>query len=568
MSSDRQDGPVVRVEADGPYHVSGNVPLRHKSIVYSDAGESLAWRTGDPISHPEEYLLCRCGQSGNKPFCDDSHLTAGFDGTETADTSERADRAKEYPGIDITLSDDRSLCEHAGFCSNRVTNAWKMMADTGEFAVRSQVIGMIERCPSGALAYEIGGELNEPDLPLEIAVVEDGALWLTGRIPVEGSDGRRLETRNRVTLCRCGRSKNKPLCDGSHFESDEGETSHAKAEMLKSHGGPTVGAVVVHAERTEPSDAMHVGARLAALGTSTLHITYTGRAGDSPDEVIQELKAIGVEAGLPPARVEVTTGKGRSVEAVAAAAEKADAGLIVSVRGGARPTHEVHRLAAQAPCDLLVVGEKDRRRDRPYHRVAIATDGSVTADRAARRGYHYARALEASVDLIYVGHPTTGRLVTQDTISVFGRDVATRVHLLEGDPARQILAAVEESGSDLVVVGNKGLAGLRGALMGSVPKDVLDGAEIDVLICRTVRQLESQLEPGEGGLIERHGEKLAAYMDADGELHVMSARCTHLGCTVEWNPAESSFDCPCHGSRFGPTGEVIAGPAGRALPPA
>jgi Rieske Fe-S protein len=119
-----------------------------------------------------------------------------------------------------------------------------------------------------------------------------------------------------------------------------------------------------------------------------------------------------------------------------------------------------------------------------------------------------------------------------------------------------------------LVVGNKGLTGLRGALLASVPKGVLDGATSDVLVCRTVRQIGSQLERGEGGVIERHGEQLAAFKDAEGELHLMSARCPHLGCLVEWNPGEIAFDCPCHGSRFSPTGDVIAGPAMRPLPPA
>jgi glycine/D-amino acid oxidase-like deaminating enzyme/nitrite reductase/ring-hydroxylating ferredoxin subunit len=69
------------------------------------------------------------------------------------------------------------------------------------------------------------------------------------------------------------------------------------------------------------------------------------------------------------------------------------------------------------------------------------------------------------------------------------------------------------------------------------------------------------LEPGEGDIVRHRGEKVAAYRDDDGELVAVSARCTHLGCQVNWNAAERSWDCPCHGSRFAPDGKVIHGPA-------
>jgi Rieske Fe-S protein len=96
---------------------------------------------------------------------------------------------------------------------------------------------------------------------------------------------------------------------------------------------------------------------------------------------------------------------------------------------------------------------------------------------------------------------------------------------------------------------------------------VLTGARVDVLLCRTARQRESELELGEGGVIERHGESLAAFVDDSGELHLMSALCPHFGCIVAWNPAEKTFDCPCHGSRFSPLGEVVNGPATKRLRP-
>jgi glycine/D-amino acid oxidase-like deaminating enzyme/nitrite reductase/ring-hydroxylating ferredoxin subunit len=74
------------------------------------------------------------------------------------------------------------------------------------------------------------------------------------------------------------------------------------------------------------------------------------------------------------------------------------------------------------------------------------------------------------------------------------------------------------------------------------------------------------LAPGEAGIRELNGEKVAAYRDEAGRLHAVSGRCTHLGCLVAWNAAERTWDCPCHGSRYGYDGQVIQGPAVRNLP--
>jgi glycine/D-amino acid oxidase-like deaminating enzyme/nitrite reductase/ring-hydroxylating ferredoxin subunit len=89
-------------------------------------------------------------------------------------------------------------------------------------------------------------------------------------------------------------------------------------------------------------------------------------------------------------------------------------------------------------------------------------------------------------------------------------------------------------------------------------KDRLARAEAD-----SVRELK----PGDGMIIGRRGKKVAAFRDPNGKLHRLSPVCTHLGCLVRWNPSESTWDCPCHGSRFKPTGEVIAGPAEEPLAP-
>ena len=186
----------------------------------SEHGEPLTWKKEDVLSTESTYRLCRCGQSKTKPFCDGTHTLVDFDGFETADPGLMAHREKIFRGQQMVVGDDHSLCVHSGFCGNRITNIWKMLKDSDDSLVRGQIMAMVQNCPSGTLTFalEADGEIVEPDLPIEIAVIPDGPLWISGGIPVERRDGKFLETRNRVTLCRCGASKNKPLCDGSHKE--------------------------------------------------------------------------------------------------------------------------------------------------------------------------------------------------------------------------------------------------------------------------------------------------------------------------------------------------------------
>lgn len=73
------------------------------------------------------------------------------------------------------------------------------------------------------------------------------------------------------------------------------------------------------------------------------------------------------------------------------------------------------------------------------------------------------------------------------------------------------------------------------------------------------------LRPGEAAMTRLDGRKVAAYRDLNGELHAVSPNCTHMGCTIRWNNAERSWDCPCHGSRFAPDGVVLQGPAVKDL---
>ena len=224
-----REGKNIVVEENGPYLVFGDLPLVRKTQVVSEYGEPLTWQTGATLETDEAYRLCRCGASNTKPFCDDSHLRAHFDGTETAETAPTSTRQITYEDTTgIVVRRDHHFCMDAGFCGTRLANIVKLSAMTKDPQVRSLVMAMIERCPSGSLTYALReGEPDvEPNLPQQVAVATEmtsdgpimGPLWVTGNIPVERADGQQLETRNRVALCRCGMSQRKPLCDGMHRE--------------------------------------------------------------------------------------------------------------------------------------------------------------------------------------------------------------------------------------------------------------------------------------------------------------------------------------------------------------
>ena len=223
----------ISVSKDGPYRIQGGIALYRKEVVYSELDESLTWRKVNAIPTSQNYALCRCGESNNKPFCDGSHSSISFDGTETADTRPTVERQRiiegeNFEGANIRVKSDHYLCTHARFCFNRFGNLNQMLPSASDVRIRNEVIAMVERCPSGALTYEIEIDNDtstdyqavEPDLPSAIAVITDGPLWVTGDIRIERADGQPMEIRNRVTLCRCGHSKNKPFCDGTHNEID------------------------------------------------------------------------------------------------------------------------------------------------------------------------------------------------------------------------------------------------------------------------------------------------------------------------------------------------------------
>jgi len=215
----------IVVVPDGPYLVLGDIPLTRKRKIVSDEDNSISWNLFERVETEPNYALCRCGRSGNKPFCDGTHAGIGFDGTETAETTSTNERRKLVPGgEEIVVHRDMYVCVKAAFCVGRERPIPKMLPDSADSDVRAQVMGMIDRCPSGSYTYALteDGPDVEPDLPFGVAVTADpdgegGPLWVTGGIPVQRSDRKPFEARPRVTLCRCGQSSKKPLCDGTHL---------------------------------------------------------------------------------------------------------------------------------------------------------------------------------------------------------------------------------------------------------------------------------------------------------------------------------------------------------------
>jgi CDGSH-type Zn-finger protein len=222
MRKDTQTHPKIEVTKDGPYLVSGSLPLSEQWIVTNDEGDSLDYREGEKFPPQAQYALCRCGHSSNKPFCDGTHAKVRFDGAETASHRPYMKQAETIEGPTMTLTDQENLCAFARFCDPK-GKIWNLvMQDNPE----SQKLAIQEaaHCPAGRLVVwdKMTGKAIEPKFEPSLGLIEDtekkvgGPIWVRGGIPVVSAAGKTYEIRNRMTLCRCGKSNNKPFCDGNH----------------------------------------------------------------------------------------------------------------------------------------------------------------------------------------------------------------------------------------------------------------------------------------------------------------------------------------------------------------
>jgi CDGSH-type Zn-finger protein len=225
-----KEGCNIRVTKNGPYLVSGRIPLMDMTIQCDSQGTPAKWVFGSKLNIPEIYSLCRCGQSSNKPFCDGTHIKINFDGTETSDNEPFDKMAKVIDSPELKLKDAEILCSSARFC-HRGGDIWDVIKRSDESKARQNVIENSCDCPSGRLVIvdKKTGTTIEPVLDKSIGAIEDpaigsdGPFWVRGGISIYSENEKLYELRNRVTLCRCGKSKNKPFCDSSHYPEEDRE---------------------------------------------------------------------------------------------------------------------------------------------------------------------------------------------------------------------------------------------------------------------------------------------------------------------------------------------------------
>ncbi len=202
--------PKITVTENGPLLVEGC-----ETLISPDPNKTLETKP--------KMALCRCGDSKKLPFCDGSHTACGFKGSK--EEGHPKDKRRDYTGKDATVHFNLGICAHAAYCITglpRVFDVEKKPWVQPDNASKEEVIDVVRRCPSGALSVTVDGETFSGDGTSEskMVVVPNGPLVVKGGAELSGQGVEWAEgtSNDHFTLCRCGKSKNRPFCDGAHKE--------------------------------------------------------------------------------------------------------------------------------------------------------------------------------------------------------------------------------------------------------------------------------------------------------------------------------------------------------------
>jgi CDGSH-type Zn-finger protein/truncated hemoglobin YjbI len=203
----------IQVSLDGPY-------------VVTNVEQFTNW-LGEELPLKPKMELCRCGQSSTKPFCDGTHARVAFSGAK--DPKRVPDKRDSYEGQQIQIFDNRGICAHSGFCTDRLASTFHVGEEpfiTPSGGRMDEIIQAVRACPSGALSYGMEGlearSQVDQSQPTAIEVSKDGPYRIQGgmRLVDElATEVPRAEgaSKEHFSLCRCGHSQNKPFCSGMHW---------------------------------------------------------------------------------------------------------------------------------------------------------------------------------------------------------------------------------------------------------------------------------------------------------------------------------------------------------------
>jgi CDGSH-type Zn-finger protein/truncated hemoglobin YjbI len=206
-------------------------PAPNGPYLATNVGRLRDWLGRELPARPQ-LALCRCGASQIKPYCDGSHARIGFSDQKSPDRV--PDRRDTYVGLQVTIYDNRGICQHSGLCTDRLATAFR--AGEEPFVAPSagrmdEIVRAVRDCPSGALSYAIDGveareavdwhDQREP----AIDVTKDGPYRIAGSLALHEAGGDDVpraagSSREHYALCRCGQSRNKPFCSGMHWYVD------------------------------------------------------------------------------------------------------------------------------------------------------------------------------------------------------------------------------------------------------------------------------------------------------------------------------------------------------------